>query len=119
MERPAEIGTSIVVKGTITAKEDLVISGRVDGSITVEGHSVTVTAGAALVADVQARAIVVSGQVLGAMCADELIELRQSADVEGELSAPAFRMNDGAVFNGKAETLKSKAPKKSGLQLAS
>lgn len=117
MERTAEIGSSIVIKGDLTAHEDIVVSGRVEGSITVVGHAVTVTAGARLVADIRARAIDVSGQVLGTLCADERIELRETADVEGELNAPALRLEYGAGFQGKAETTKASA--KAGLQLAS
>jgi cytoskeletal protein CcmA (bactofilin family) len=117
MERPTEIGTSIVVKGEITANEAIVVSGRVEGSIAAVGHSVTVNAGAELVADIQAHAIVVSGQVFGTLCAGERIELGPTANVEGELTAPALHVKDGAVFQGKAETGKT-APKP-GLQLAS
>jgi cytoskeletal protein CcmA (bactofilin family) len=117
MERPTEIGTSIVVKGEITAHEDVVVSGRVEGSIAAFGHSVTVNAGAELVADIQARAIVISGRVFGTLCADERIELGPAANVEGELTAPAFQIKDGAVFEGKADN--SKAAPKPGLQLAS
>jgi cytoskeletal protein CcmA (bactofilin family) len=113
----AEIGTSVVVKGDITAREDLVISGRIEGSITVEGHSVIVHSGADVVADIHAHAIVVAGQVLGALVADEAIELQSSAQVEGELAAPILKVHDGAVFNGKAETVKSADKRK--LQLAS
>ena len=113
----AEIGASIVIKGDITAREDLVISGHIEGSIAVEEHSVIVRSGAEVLADVQAHAIVVAGQVLGSLSADEAIELQPSAQVEGELVAPTLKLHDGAVFNGKAETLKRE--KKPGLQLAS
>jgi len=113
----AEIGASIIIKGDITAREDLVISGRIEGSITVDGHSVIVHSGADVVADIQAHAIVVAGQVLGSLSADEAIELQPSAQVEGELIAPRLKLHDGAVFNGKAETLKS--ADRSKLQLAS
>ena len=117
MDRPAEIGASIMIKGNVTAHEELVISGRVEGSITVEGFSVTVRPGAQLVADIDARAIVVGGQVVGTLSASESIELHATADVEGELSAAAMRLDAGAVFNGKAETTKPRANPT--LQLAS
>jgi len=117
MERPTEIGASLVVKGEITAHEDIIVSGRVEGSIAASGYSVTVNAGAELVADINARAIVVSGQVFGTLSADERIELGSTANVEGELTAPAFLVKDGAMFEGKAET--RNAPPKPGLQLAS
>jgi len=117
MERPTEIGTSIVVKGEITAHEDIVVSGRVEGSIAAIGYAVTVNAGAELVADIQARAVVVLGRVFGTLRADERIELGPTANVEGELTAPAFLIKDGAVFAGRADN--SKAAPKPGLQLAS
>ena len=117
MERPAEIGASIVIKGDVTAREDIVISGRVEGSITIEGHSVTVKHGAELVADIEARTILIGGQVMGTLMAVESIELQPSADVQGELTASALRVHDGAVFSGKAHTTKSRSAAK--LQLAS
>lgn len=117
MEQRAEIGASIVIKGDLTAQEDIVISGRVEGSISVEEHSVTVKPGAELVADIDARTILIGGQVMGALNASGAIELLPSADVEGELTASALRLSDGAVFNGKAHTTKARDAAK--LQLAS
>ena len=117
MERPAEIGASIVIKGDVTANEDIVISGRVEGSITVENYSVTVKPGAALVADIEARAILIGGEVTGTLVATESIELQPSAEVEGELTAEALRMHDGAVFSGKAQTTRARTEAQ--LQLAS
>jgi cytoskeletal protein CcmA (bactofilin family) len=116
MDRPAEIGSTIVIKGEITAREDLVINGRVEGSIAVPGHALTVNEGAKVEAEVQARAIVVSGQVFGNLRADERVELRPTADVEGELTAPSLKMADGAMFQGKAATTNGG---KSKLQIAS
>lgn len=117
MDQPSEIGASIVIKGEVIAREDLVVSGRVEGSIAVEGHALTVNAGAHLVADVDARAIDVRGHVSGTLCADELIALGPSARVEGEVSAPSLRMEDGAVLQGKGET--TRGVQQAGLQLAS
>jgi cytoskeletal protein CcmA (bactofilin family) len=117
MEGKSEIGSSIVIKGQVSAQEDLSISGRVEGSIKVEGHALTVSAGAHLVADVDARAIDVQGSVSGVLCAAELITLGAGSKVVGEVSAPSLRMLDGAVLQGKCET--TRAARKSGLQLAS
>jgi cytoskeletal protein CcmA (bactofilin family) len=117
MERIAEIGASIVIKGDLTAQENVVIAGRVEGSISVENHSVTVRPGAELEADIDARVIVVGGQVTGTMSAAETIELQRTAQVAGEIVAAAIRLDDGAVFNGKAQTTKARSNPK--LQLAS
>lgn len=117
MEQSAEIGSTIVIKGEVTAREDLVISGRIEGSIEVVGHSITVNPGAKVAADIQARAIVVAGQVKGTMSADERVELASTAAVEGEISAPVLRMDDGAVFRGRAATTRDAS--RPDLQLAS
>ena len=117
MERIAEIGASIVIKGDLTAQENVVISGRVEGSISVENHSVTIRPGAELEADIDARVVVVGGQVTGTISAAETIELQRSAQVEGEIIAASLRLDDGAVFNGKAQTTKERSSQK--LQLAS
>jgi cytoskeletal protein CcmA (bactofilin family) len=104
MERSAEIGSSIFIKGEITSHEDLVISGRLEGSVTVVGHMLTVNAGAEVIADLHAQAITVSGKVLGALSADARIELAPSAEVDGGISAPVLLVHDGATFQGTAET---------------
>ena len=117
MERIAEIGASIVIKGDLTADENVVIAGRVQGTISVEKHSVTIRPGAELEADIDARVIVVGGQVTGTISAAETIELQRTAIVEGEIVAAAIRLDDGAVFNGKAQTTKARSNSK--LQLAS
>lgn len=117
MDRHAEFGSTIVIKGEVTAHEDLVVSGRVEGTITVVGHTVTINAGAELMADVRAREIVVSGQVVGDLCADERVILLATADVEGALVAPSLRIVDGGTYRGLAETTKAKS--RVDLQLAS
>jgi cytoskeletal protein CcmA (bactofilin family) len=117
MERIAEIGASIVIKGDLTAQENIVISGRVEGSISVEEHSVTIRPGAELEADIDARVIVVGGQVTGTMSGSQSIELQRTAQVKGEIVTAALRLDDGAVFNGKAQTTKARSDSK--LQLAS
>jgi cytoskeletal protein CcmA (bactofilin family) len=117
LEKPSEIGASIVIKGEVIAQEDLVISGRVEGAISVEGHALTVKPGAHLAADVEARLIDVQGHVSGTLSASEMIALGASARIEGELKAPSLRMQDGAVWQGKGETTGATRP--AGLQLAS
>ena len=65
MDRPTEIGASIIVRGELTAKEDILISGRVEGTIHSEGQLVTIKPGAHVEADALAREIVVAGRVGG------------------------------------------------------
>jgi cytoskeletal protein CcmA (bactofilin family) len=102
MEQGAHIGSTIVIKGEISAKEPLIVSGRVEGTISAPGCIVTIEAGAEVHADIEAAGIIVSGAVHGALLAEERISLRAGADVEGNLTAPRIVVEDGAFARGQA-----------------
>ena len=106
----AHIGTTIVIKGEMTAAEDVTIAGKVEGSIKIDGHALTVAQGANVLADVHAADVIVSGQLFGTITADNRIHLRATAEVEGEMSAPAMTVADGAVVTGRAETTRPRTP---------
>src|SRR5947207_14496828 len=93
MQHGSHIGPSVVVKGEISAKEPLTVSGRVEGTIDVRGHVVTIEAGAHVTGDVTASGIVVAGTLRGSLVAEERIALRAGADVEGTLNAPRLSVD--------------------------
>jgi cytoskeletal protein CcmA (bactofilin family) len=99
----ATIGPSIVVKGDISGDEDLVVQGRVEGSVTLVQHNVTIGGNGRVKADVNARTVVVEGEVKGDLRAQEQIILRHTAKVEGSIAAPRVALEDGAVFRGSIE----------------
>lgn len=119
MDRNAQVGSTVVIKGELRAQEDVVIAGRIEGTIIVDGHLVMVEPGGHVAADVTARGIVVSGHVNGTLIAEERIELRSSAQVEGEITAPRIAMADGAIFRGRVEMAKETARQKTPLAAAS
>jgi cytoskeletal protein CcmA (bactofilin family) len=104
MNQRAGVGSSVVIKGELKAHEDVVIAGRVEGSINVTGHLVVVEAGAHVVGDITATGIVVSGAVHGSLLAEERIQAQVGADLQGDISAPRIAVADGAVVNGRIET---------------
>ena len=104
MSDVAAAGSSIVIKGELSAREDMVIAGRVEGLISMEGHRLLVDTGGQVAAAVIARNVVIAGAVTGGVVAGERIELRSTARVKGELSAPRIAMADGATLNGRVDT---------------
>ena len=112
MQQRAGVGSTVVIKGELTAQEDLVIAGRVEGTINVTGHLVTVEAGARVVGDITAAGIVVSGTVHGSLLAEEHIKAEVGADLQGDISAPRIAVADGAVVNGRIETVTASAKRK-------
>lgn len=94
------IGPSIVVRGEISGEEDLLVEGRVEGKIDLRQNAVTIGAKGQLAAEVQARVVMIDGEVEGNLTADEQIVLRKSARVRGDLCAPRVTIEDGARFKG-------------------
>jgi cytoskeletal protein CcmA (bactofilin family) len=89
-------GQSIVIKGDISGSEDLVIAGRVEGSITLEGRVLTLAPGSQLVGQVSAGTVLVSGKVEGTLAAAERLEVLNTAVIVGELKTPALVVADGS-----------------------
>ena len=101
MSAAALIGPAIRIKGQVTAREPLTIAGTVDGSIAVEGHALTIAPGGQVTANLVAPEIVVGGHVDGNLDATTRILVRDTASIEGDLTAPKVAMEDGARFHGK------------------
>ena len=101
----AHIGPSIHIKGKISAQEPLTIAGHVTGTIDVKGHPVVVTDSAKVAADIIAHTIVIGGNVHGHLTADGRVVLHKTATFEGDLSAPALSVDDGALLHGRLEIL--------------
>ncbi len=101
---PAHIGASIKLKGDITAHEPLTIAGQIEGSVTVEGHALTITAGSHVNATINADSVVVAGTVKGKVIATTRIVVRETASMEGEAAAPSINVVEGATVHGRIET---------------
>ena len=96
----ATIGPSISIKGDVTGSEDLLIQGKVDGSVALELHAVSVGSEGHVNANISARVITVEGKVEGDLTAKEQIILRGTAQVQGDIKAPRVVLEDGATFRG-------------------
>lgn len=96
----ATIGSSITIRGDVTGDEDLLIQGRVDGSIDLKQHSVTVGQEGQVKANISGRVIAIEGRVEGNLKAEEQVILRSSAFVQGDIVAPRVVLENGARFRG-------------------
>ena len=96
----ATIGPAISIKGDVTGSEDLLIQGKVDGSVTLGHHAVSVGSEGRVNANIIGRVITIEGRVEGDLTAEEQIVLRGSAQVHGDIKAPRVVLEDGATFRG-------------------
>jgi cytoskeletal protein CcmA (bactofilin family) len=96
----ATIGRSITLRGDVTGDEDLLIQGRVEGTVDLHQHSVTVGSEGEVVASIVGRVVTVEGRVEGNISGTEQVTLRSSAQVKGDIRAPRVVLENGARFRG-------------------
>jgi len=96
------VGEYIRIEGSIEGEDDLVVHGRIEGTVRVEG-AVTVEPGAWVVADVRAQKVLVRGTVRGNVTAREAIEVARSGRMIGDATAPEVTIAAGAGFRGRVE----------------
>ena len=96
----ATIGRSITIRGDVSGDEDLLIQGRVDGSVDLKQQSVTVGQEGRVKANITGRVVIVEGEVEGDLKAEEQIILRSTAKVQGDITALRVVLEDGASFRG-------------------
>ncbi len=99
----ARIGQSVVIKGSLSGSEDLFVDGVIEGSIELNGNSLTIGPNGQVRAEVQAKNIIVHGKIDGNMKATERADLRKSAMATGDISTQRIAIEDGAMFKGKLE----------------
>jgi cytoskeletal protein CcmA (bactofilin family) len=106
---PGRLGPGLVIEGDVIAGEDVILDGRLSGGLHAPEHAVTIAAGATLRGGVFARVVIVEGAVHGDVTATGLIEVAQGARVEGDLTAPAVAIAEGAFVVGKIDMRRAEA----------
>jgi cytoskeletal protein CcmA (bactofilin family) len=107
-ERTSILGPTIQFKGELSADEDLIIQGRVDGTI---NHKQRLTIGreGKVHANVEAQQVVVEGTIEGNVKAEKSVSVKESATVIGNITAPSVAILQGANFNGSVDMSGGKA----------
>ena len=98
------IGKTVIIKGELTAAEDMVIFGRVEGTITVnDRHTVTIGKGATIEAEIKAYSVVVEGQVTGNVETAEQLEISPDGVILGNVRTPSLVIRDGGTLKGSVD----------------
>jgi len=103
------LGQTVVLKGELSANEDLLIEGQFEGTISLEDHCLTVGAEGQVKAEIRARQVVILGTITGKVVAREKVEIRRSGHLTGDLMAGAVAIEEGAYFKGSIDILREGA----------
>ena len=116
-DRVSVLGPTLHFKGELHADEELLIKGRIEGSIT-HSQRITVCAEGTVTANVRAQVIVVEGTVTGDLQAEKSVMVKESARLRGNITAPSVSIVEGAHFTGGIDMEKKVAAVEAGGQAA-
>lgn len=89
-------GTTI--EGTIIAENDIRIDGLVKGTLTCKGKVIIGPKGQ-IDGDIKAQNAVIEGTFKGTLQIDDLLMIKETAHVEGEINTDKLSVSPGAKFN--------------------
>lgn len=99
------IGAGSESNGFIRAGGTVKIEGRHTGSVAAD--NIIVLEGAYLRGDIQSREVTVAGAVEGDVIAEELVEVRSTGRIDGDINSQRLSVAAGGVFNGYAHIYKN------------
>jgi cytoskeletal protein CcmA (bactofilin family) len=96
----ATIGRSLVIKGEISGAESLYVDGRIEGSVNLAEHRVTIGRNGSVQANITAREVVVMGKVTGNIDCIDRVDIRSEGVVNGDVTTQRISVEDGAILKG-------------------
>jgi cytoskeletal protein CcmA (bactofilin family) len=102
------IGEGTVIRGELRFTDGLRIDGEVIGDVIADGdqHSILVISEKARVnGKVKADHVIISGEVVGPIHSESLLELQPKARVVGSVRYEALEMHPGALISGELSPL--------------
>ena len=114
----AWIGKSVVFKGDLSSSEDMMIDGRLEGTVELRDYGLTIGPNAQIRADIVAKTIIVRGSVTGTITAGDKVVVSETGSVEGDIISPRLALADGAVLRGRVDTLTGQTETNNVLRLA-
>jgi len=92
----------------ITHAGKVQVSGKFEGQITAQAVLIDKTA--SVVANISAEVVMCKGKVFGDIRATHKIKITKDAEVKGDIHAPSFIIEKGAIFDGRCSMPNIKKP---------
>jgi cytoskeletal protein CcmA (bactofilin family) len=97
------LGDSVMIKGELSGSEDLTLCGQMQGSVKLPEHTLTIGPSAEIRAEISAKAVVITGAVIGNVTASERVEIQSTGSVTGDIVSPRLAIADGGAFRGRVD----------------
>ena len=111
-DKPADsislLSKNVRIEGEIQGPENLHVEGYLKGAVELSGDIFIGNTGI-VEADVEAKNIVIQGEVAGNVKAHQQLEIHPSGKLVGDCTAASIDIKEGAVFEGRSNMIKSSA----------
>jgi len=96
------VGKTLLIKGEIFSDDEILIEGRVQGTISVKNR-VVIGVNGNVEADIDAREVVIKGKVVGNVKGGKRVEIVPAGVLHGNINSPRVVIADSGVFEGNIE----------------
>ncbi len=94
------IGATATIKGDITGKEDIVVSGKVEGNIDSGGSVASIELSGHVKGNISGKQVKIKGTLSGDIKASENAVIFSTGIVQGTINSLGVEIEDGAKFKG-------------------
>ena len=102
-DKKTVIGEHIFIEGSIRGEEHLIIEGSMKGNIEMREHNFIVGSKGRFEGEILAQNVGVNGQIIGSVIANGKVEIKNEADMIGDIKANSISVEEGAYFKGSIE----------------
>ena len=102
-EQLVSIGAAVTIRGDITGKGNLVIGGRVEGTVDLPDNDANVEKAGLMQGGIVAKNVNIRGKVDGDIEARRKVTIFATGTVVGTIISPRIEIEDGAKFKGRID----------------
>lgn len=94
------IGPTIEIKGELNAEENLLIQGKIEGTINHKSKILVIGEEGAIKANINGSRVVIEGSIEGDIKGSDAIVIKSDANMKGDIFSPRVGIEEGAKFKG-------------------
>ena len=111
LNAPAGVSQGIRIKGEITGQGDFFVHGEIEGKISLGNGTLTVAPHSRVHAEIEARAVEIHGEVIGALKACERVHVWSTGKLTGDIETRGIVIEDGAILHSRVSVAQGAGPK--------
>jgi cytoskeletal protein CcmA (bactofilin family) len=105
------VSRGVIIKGEISGQGDFFLDGTFEGKVHLPEGSFTAGPHAHVTAEIEAREIIVLGEIIGTLKARERVHISSTGRLTGDMDTRGIVIEDGAILHSKVATPRAALPK--------